>query len=247
MQWATTITVTKEGNFTRSGLEEAHELEIFQGKENRLVMTQTYTKEFQCLYQLQHYSFDTQVCTIEMAASVMERKTVTLQPEQMILKSPTELTQYGMTKWSLESDGKGGVLMVVVFKRRITNELLTTYLPSLLLILTTYATTFFKTFYFEAAVTVNLTTMLVMTTVFTSVMDKLPPTAYVKMVDVWLIFGQLIPFIETVLLTAMEYLRDGDGSGNPQVINHHGTQRVVMDDDTPASTPVSFILVMFWS
>ena len=210
-------------------------------------MTQTYTKEFQCLYQLQNYPFDTQVCTIEMAASVMERKTVTLQLEQMILKSPTELTQYVMTKWSLESDGKGGVLMVVVFKRRITNELLTTYLPSLLLILTTYATTFFKPFYFEAAVTVNLTTMLVMTTVFTSVMDKLPPTAYVKMVDVWLIFGQLIPFIETVLLTAMEYFRDGDGSGNPQVINHHGTQRVVMDDDTPASTPVSVILVMFWS
>ena len=240
LQWTTTVTVTKEGNFTRSGLEEAHELEIFQGKENRLVMTQTYTKEFQCLYQLQRYPFDTQVCTIEMAVSVMEKKTVTLRPEQMILKSPTELTQYVMTKWSLESDSNGGVMMVVIFKRRITNELLTTYLPSLLLILTTYATTFFKPFYFEAAVTVNLTTMLVMTTVFTSVMDKLPPTAYVKMVDVWLIFGQLIPFIETVILTAMESLRDNDGSGNPTVINHHGTQRVVMDDETPPSTPVSF-------
>ena len=243
LQWTTTVTVTKEGNFTRSGLEEAHELEIFQGRENRIVMTQTYTKEFQCLYQLQRYPFDTQVCTIEMAVSVMEKKTVTLRPEQMVLKSKTELTQYLMTKWSLESDLKGGVRMVVIFKRRITNELLTTYLPSLLLILTTYATTFFKPFYFEAAVTVNLTTMLVMTTVFTSVMDKLPPTAYVKMVDIWLIFGQLIPFIETVLLTAMEYLRDGDGSGNPQVINHHGQQRVVDNDDTPPSTPVSFILV----
>ena len=200
-----------------------------QGKKNRLVMTQTYTKQFQCLYLLQRYPFDTQVCKIEMVVSVMERKTVALLPEQMILKSATELTQYLMTKWSLEEDGKGGVMMVVIFKRRVTNELLTTYLPSLLLILTTYATTFFKPFYFEAAVTVNLTTMLVMTTVFTSVMDKLPSTAYVKWVDVWLIFGQLIPFIETVLLTAMEYLREGD-SANPQVINHHGTQRVVMEE-----------------
>ena len=230
LQWTTTLTVIKEGAFTRSGLDEAHEKEIFQGRENRLVMTQTYTKEFQCLYLLQRYPFDTQVCKIEMAVSVMERKTVALLPEQMILKSATELTQYLMTKWSLEEDGEGGVMMVVIFKRRVTNELLTTYLPSLLLILTTYATTFFKPFYFEAAVTVNLTTMLVMTTVFTSVMDKLPPTAYVKWVDVWLIFGQLIPFIETVLLTAMEYLREGDGHGNPQVINHHGTQRVVIED-----------------
>ena len=72
-----------------------------------------------------------------------------------------ELTQYVITKWSLVSSmSERGVRMVVVFKRRVTNELLTTYLPSLLLILTTYCTTFFKPFYFEAAVTVNLTTML---------------------------------------------------------------------------------------
>ena len=87
-----------------------------------------------------------------------------------------------------------GVKMEVVFKRRLTNEILTTYLPSILLILITYATTFFKPFFFEAALTVNLTTMLVMTTLFISVMEKLPSTAYVKMVDIWLIFGQLITY-----------------------------------------------------
>ena len=29
-----------------------------------------------------------------------------------------------------------------------------------------------------------------------SVMDKLPATSYVRMVDIWLIFVQLYPFIE---------------------------------------------------
>ena len=48
-----------------------------------------------------------------------------------------------------------GLKMEIVFKRRLTNELLTTYLPSFLLLLMSYATTFFKPFYFEAAVTVN--------------------------------------------------------------------------------------------
>ena len=56
--------------------------------------------------------------------------------------------------------------MEIVFRRRLTNELLTTYLPSLLLLLITYATTYFKPFYFEAALTVNLTVMLVITTLF---------------------------------------------------------------------------------
>ena len=56
--------------------------------------------------------------------------------------------------------------MEIVFKRRLTNELMTTYLPSLLLLLMSYATTFFKPFYFEAAVTVNLSILLVTTTLF---------------------------------------------------------------------------------
>merc|ERR1719419_358800 len=120
-----------------------------------------------------------------------------------------------------------GIKMEIVLKRRITNELLTTYLPSLLLILITYATTFFKPFYFEAALTVNLTTMLVLTTIFTSVMDKLPSTAYVKMVDVWLVFAQFYPFTEVLLLTIMEYFREGDERGE-RSINHHGFKRTVV-------------------
>ena len=60
-EWATDVTVTREGNFTRSGVEEVDEAEIFEGAENRLTMKQTYTWEFQCKYQLQKYPFDTQV------------------------------------------------------------------------------------------------------------------------------------------------------------------------------------------
>ena len=56
--------------------------------------------------------------------------------------------------------------MEIRFKRRLTNVLLTTFLPSFLLVGICFATTRFKRFYFEAAVTVNLTVMLVTTTLF---------------------------------------------------------------------------------
>ena len=86
--------------------------------------------------------------------------------------------------------------------------MMTTYFPSLLLIAITFATTFFKPFFFEAALSVNLTTMLVMTTIFISKMESLPPTSDIRMIDVWLILAQLLPFIEVVLLTAKEYFRE---------------------------------------
>ena len=151
--------------------------------------------------------------------------------------------------------------MEIIFKRRLTNELLTTYLPSFLLLLMAYATTFFKEFYFEAAVTVNLSILLVTTTLFVrweifqykryfkdfdSVMEKLPATSYVRLVDIWLIFCQLIPFIEVrywgltvlfcckaakamfkVTLTTIAELYNEDDN----TINHHGfTRKVGMEE-----------------
>ena len=94
---------------------------------------------------------------------------------------------------------------------------MTTYFPSLLLIAITYATTFFKPFFFEAALSVNLTTMLVMTTIFISKMESLPPTSDIRMIDVWLILAQLLPFIEVVLLTAMEYFRETEIIGKDKM------------------------------
>ena len=121
--------------------------------------------------------------------------------------------------------------MSVKLTRKITNEMMTTFLPSILLILITYATTFFKPFYFEAALTVNLTTMLVLTTIFIAIMDRLASTAYVKMIDIWLIFAQLIPFTEVVLLTLLESYREGH-----QLINNHGLERPRSNFDTPKET-----------
>ena len=52
--------------------------------------------------------------------------------------------------------------------------------------------------------------MLVMTTIFISNMEILPSTSDIKMVDIWLILCQMVPFAEVVLLTAMEYQREDE-------------------------------------
>lgn len=62
-EWNTIVTVTREGDFARSGLDSLHEVEIFKGDENTLSMRQTYTNKFQCQFVLNRYPFDTQVGT----------------------------------------------------------------------------------------------------------------------------------------------------------------------------------------
>ena len=104
-------------------------------------------------------------------------------------------------------------------KRKITSEMMTTYFPSLLLTAITFATTFFKPFFFEAALSVNLTTMLVMTTIFISKMESLPPTSNIRMIDIWLVLCQMVPFAEVVLLTAIEYRREDNSTCQVKEIN----------------------------
>ena len=99
-EWATRVTVTREGNFTRSSIEEVDEAEIFEGAENRLTMNQTYTWEFQCKYDLQHYPFDTQAinktilpffyaqtqkCKIKMTVESLAMSTVKLLADKVKL------------------------------------------------------------------------------------------------------------------------------------------------------------------
>ena len=60
-EWKTSVIVKREGNSTLSGLDTVDETEIFAGRENSLIMSQTYTRTFQCAYRLSAYPFDTQV------------------------------------------------------------------------------------------------------------------------------------------------------------------------------------------
>ena len=147
-----------------------------------------------------------------MAMGSLASTTVALVPSQMVMSQKKNMILFQNVKWSLEKatfeNGRLGVRMTVVMKRKITGEMMTTFFPTLLLTAITFATTFFKPFFFEAALSVNLTTMLVMTTIFISKMEGLPPTSATKMIDYWLILCQLVPFIQVVLVTALEFLRD---------------------------------------
>ena len=133
-----------------------------------------------------------------------DRETMKLIPKELKIFQDRDLTLFYIEQWNLDykdkSDHGKGIWMRITLKRKIMSEMMTTYLPSILLMMITFATTFFKPVYFEAALTVNLTNMLVMTTIFISVMERLPTTSYLKMVDFWLIFCQLVPFTEVFLI-----------------------------------------------
>ena len=133
--------------------------------------------------------------------------------KDLAMSGPVELMQYTVKDWVIEETSTG-VVVTIVLGRKILNELLTTYLPTSLLIIIVHSTNYYKEFFFEAIVTVNLTGLidfttfiiyvmmpglLVLSTMFVSVSGSLPVTSDIKMIEVWLIFSLLVPFIEVLL------------------------------------------------
>ena len=160
-----------------------------------------------------------------MSTDEKERKKIRLVPGNLRLMQKTSMAIFRLTHWDLvyrnQEIPEEGIHLVITMKRKLTTEMMTTYLPTTLLLLIAYSTTFFKPCFFEAALSVNLTTMLVMTTIFISKMESLPPTSETKMIDMWLILCQLVPFIEVILVTAVEYYREDPQPKRKEETNTH--------------------------
>ena len=118
-----------------------------------------------------------------------------------------DLTMFTISNLTLaKEENRNMVYMAIKLKRKVVTELVTTYFPTILLLLITFTTMFFDKDLFGDTIAVNLTIMLVMTTIFTSKIEELPPTSDMKMIDIWLISCLVIPFLEVILRTTIECL-----------------------------------------
>ena len=172
-----------------------------------------------------------------MIVGTNDMKTVSLQTDQLWLKQTKDMTLFRITEQRFSFinaiNPEQGIQMAIVLKRKIMAKLLTTFFPSILLTLITFATTLFKPIYFEASLSVNLTTMLVMTTIFISKMESLPSTSATKMIDIWLILCQLVPFVQVMLVTGIEYL--GEEEQEEQVKSEEDKEFSSAEEQIPKS------------
>ena len=86
---------------------------------------------------------------------------VDLKAEELNYLGPQDLTQYFIRQTSMNKTMAGAIKVEVVLGRRLLGTVLTVYIPTILLIFIAHTTNYFKSFFFEAVVSVNLTVMLV--------------------------------------------------------------------------------------
>ena len=134
---------------------------IFSGSDNPFVMSRRYDVEWICDYNMAWYPFDTQSCAMLFDTEGNSGEFVELVATELNYLGPQDLTQYFIRSNNISLTPTGFIEVEVVLGRRLLGTLLTVYIPTILLVIIAHMTNYFKAFFFEAVVSVNLTVMLV--------------------------------------------------------------------------------------
>jgi len=121
---------------------------------------------------------------------------VQLVPQNFQLTQDILTTQFDVLSSSMVSAKNASYIHVnIIFRRKIMYHMANTFLPTISLLVIVEFTLFFDSSNEGMSVTLSLTVMLVMYTLYQSISQTIPKTAYMKLVDYWLIFCLLVPFV----------------------------------------------------
>merc|ERR1711963_946996 len=134
----------------------------------------------------------------ELVVPSSQREFTDLRPKALIYTGVADLPQFSVTKVASKNINKTAVF-VMTLKRKIAYHIISVYLPSATIFFISLVTMFVHIKHVEATIMVHLTAMLVMYTLFQAISISLPKTSYIKMIDIWLLFGLVLPFFAFTL------------------------------------------------
>jgi hypothetical protein len=135
------------------------------------------------------------------------------------------LVQFQVMKTLEDNKSVKNLTISIVLQRVFFYHLAATYLPTSCLLLIAEITLFIDESHFDTTIMVALTSMLVMYTLYQSLTGSLPQTSYLKMIDIWLLFGLLMPFV-VFLVEVIWELTKGTIMDNKSKIGHGSRMRV---------------------
>jgi hypothetical protein len=131
-----------------------------------------------------------------MTSPVDLRKIPFLVPDKLSFNGSQALSQFNILSYSFNPNEKSSRVSVeIVLQRIFSYHVTNTFIPTTSLLVIVEVTLYFEESQTEFAIGLSLTIMLVMYTLYQSINESLTKTAYLKMIDYWLLFCLLIPFV----------------------------------------------------
>ena len=177
--------------------------EFYKGSEHMIVINEKMRGKFLCNFdQIKYYPFETQVCSIiiHLAGSARQLTNLTLTLSESE-KSKKSIGQFLVDRWiNIKEFGQepeeNRVIVSLVLSRDLKVTVLVTHLPTLLMNMINQLTNHISgEGRYELIITVNITCMMVLASVYLAVSSSLPNTPSIKPVEIWLLVSFIYPFM----------------------------------------------------
>ena len=202
------ISIKREGEGKWLDISNVMEEKVYKGKENSIVFNALYVNQFQCDYNLRKYPFDTQTCTIDLEVTSATKEYLTLVPGICKYIGPQAFSQYRIENVKLTSTfNKTGLTCEFHLKRQTYHHVYMTFIPTFCILVMALASLFIDEVHFGSVIMVSMTCMLVLYTIYENITATMPVTAYMKLLDYWLIFNIMMPFAVFITLVAIEVMK----------------------------------------
>ena len=191
--------------------------ERFKGSENPYIKDSLNQGEFTCSFDnMKNYPFGLQNCSFEF---LLIKTTAKLEAGEITYQGSNEVGQYIIDKWFL-SCGKAEEIKIegcpdckpispckvtVQMSRNLLSVIIITFAPPFLLNVLNQASVYLKgDSMYDLIITVNITIMMVLASIYVSVSGSLHSTPSVKPVELYLVFNLLYPFLVIVVTVARQ-------------------------------------------
>ena len=162
------------------------------------------------------YPFDSQICSMQFLEGAGYSK-MDLRPHKLSYNAGISLSRYfvrGIRMCTSTVVGKQAIVVEVALGRPLMSNILTVFIPTTILLAISYMTRVFQEEFLDMVYrstspsswsrrpceyrqTFPNTNPFFNS--FMGISQSLPTTAYVKIIDIWMMFTMIIPFIEVVI------------------------------------------------
>ena len=188
--------------FLSGGLSSLNVRELYNGKEHFLNLVIKKRAQFICKFSnIKNYPFGKQKCTMGFYVEGNANNLTMVIPKDLIGEQGMYIGEYLLENWDYMNytekyTGEKGVIVTMVLTRNILSIFMVTYLPTILMNIINQATNHINgDSKYDLIITVNITSMMVLASIYLSVSTSLPKTPNIKPVEIWLLANLIYPFL----------------------------------------------------
>ena len=184
----TNLTIAMAGN-----IMDSLENYVYKGSQSQIFIEKRFKIIYSCIFELGMFPFDQHNCNFTMRLDFEKSGSImfTEDDRPIIYRGPKTVGQFEISDLASETQNDRlftKFIFSLTIRRFVTNQMLTTFLPTFLLWCLGYATLFIEIENFTDRFIGTVTALLVLVSLLSSVNDDLPKTSYFKFIDIWFLW-----------------------------------------------------------